>query len=604
MLTGDKDLIRRDRAALVAELAALGVAVRGSACCCPFHGDSNPSASIYAGDDGAWRLKCHVPSCGFCGDVFDVKAKAENRPVAEVLKGSSDRPAAPKKAPKVHVTRAALEAAACWDGDAPPLRIEATYRYTDPATGRVDLEVFRLLRPDGSKTFKQAVPVDGGWILRGPTGLWPLYNRTRVQSAKVIIAGEGEKVVHSLTAVLPDGFAAATSPGGAKNAKRADWSPLAGKTVYVWPDADADGCRYADDVVELLQRLDPPAEVHRLDPAALGLTAAGDDAVDYLERFGGDTAESRRDALDVALATAEPVSATADLYRRIEDAAAGRYAAVELPGCPTLHRLAQPLLPGTLTVLAGDPGDGKSFLALQWCLDLHRAGVPVAVYELEEDRAFWLTRAMAMLAGEGELTRADWVKGHAAEARAAYQRHKAELDRFAPRLEVAGDRQVTHAELAAWVKARAAAGCRVIVVDPTTALAAGAQPWIEDLRLVTELKTIARQSGCSIVLVTHPRIRRGGKGGPPALDDIAGGAAFPRFAQTVLWVRRHQYGRDCRWSSPLGGDSYGRVNRSIRVSKARNGPGGGVEVAAEFDGRALRFIERGPIVGDGAGADE
>jgi hypothetical protein len=436
-------------------------------------------------------------------------------------------------------------------------------------------------------------------VLRGPAGLWPLYNRTRVRGAGTVVVVEGEKCVRTLTAVLPDGFAATTSPGGAGKATHADWSPLAGKVCYVWPDHDAAGRKHAAEVAEVLQRLDPPADVRMLDSAALGLTDAGDDAVDYLAAFGGDTAETKRDALDVALATAEPVSATADLRQRIEDAAAGRYAAVELPGCPALHRLAQPLLPGTLTVLAGDPGDGKSFLALQWCLDLHRAGVPVALYELEEDRAFWQMRALAILADEGELTRPDWVREHADAARSHYQRHRAELERFAPRLEVAGDRPVTHADLTAWVRARAAAGCRVIVVDPVTALAAGPQPWIDDLRLVTELKVIARDAGCSVVLVTHPRIRRGGRGGPPCLDDIAGGAAFPRFAQTVLWVRRHERGRQCRWRSHLGGESSGRANRSVRIAKARNAAGGGMEVAFHFDGGTLRFLERGPIVDDG-----
>jgi hypothetical protein len=602
MLSREQDLVRRDRQALIAAIEAAGGKVSGSNARCPFHDDTNPSGSIHQGDDDAWRFTCHVPSCGFYGDVFDVHARAQNRPVAEVLQEHRGQPSPAKKSPKVHATRAKLESAVCWNGDNPPLTIEATFKYTNPATGRVDLEVFRLLRPDGGKTFKQVTPVANGWTLIAPPKPWPIYNRTRLKSAGVVVVGEGEKVVHALTEVLPDGAAATTSPAGAKNAKSADWSPLAGKRVYVWPDLDADGRRYAADVVDALQHLDPPAEVRLVEPEDLGLVDAGDDVVDYLAKFGGDTPTSRCDAVNDALFRARPLSVTADLDQRIEDAAAGRYVAVPLPGCPTIHRLAQPLLPGALTVLAGDPGDGKSWLALAWAFDLHGAGVPVAVFELEEDRAYWLTRLLAIVAGNPDLTRPDWIHAHPDEALAAKARHKSDLDRFAARLEIAGDRQVTGAVLVAWVKARAAAGCRVIIVDPVTAIAASAQPWLSDQALVTELKAVARDRGCSIVLVTHPRNRRG-RGGPPTLDDIAGGSAFPRFSQTVLWIRRHERGRQCRWSSMLGGMVSGRVNRSIRIAKARNGPGGGMEVAARFDGSALRFVELGPIVDDDTEAD-
>jgi hypothetical protein len=345
-----------------------------------------------------------------------------------------------------------------------------------------------------------------------------------------------------------------------------------------------------------------PPEIYLIDPEAIGLAEAGDDVVDFLRLFGGDTYESKRDAIDVALSRARPVSMTADLHQRIEDAIAGRYAAVEPPGFPSVHRFAQPFLPGTITILAGDPGDGKSFLALTWALDLFRIGVPIAIFELEEDRTFWLMRLLAIMAGNGDLTRPEWLKLNPTEARAAREQHTPELNRFAPRLEPAPDRQVTHADLVAWVKARAEAGCRLIMVDPVTALAPSSEPWISDLRLLIELKAIAREHDCSVVLVTHPRIRRG-KGGSSALDEMAGGAAFPRFAQTVIWIRRHEKGRICRWVSTLGGDANGRVNRTIKIVKARNSHGGGVEIAAQFDGGTLRFHERGLILDDSDGGE-
>jgi hypothetical protein len=177
--------------------------------------------------------------------------------VLKEAKGENNRAATAgaKKPPRVYATRAAREAAATWNGDAPPMTIETTFKYTDPATGNVDLEVFRLLKTDGKKSFKQASPVPGGWVLSAPPKPWPLYNRTRLKSAHTVIVVEGEKAVHALQSVLPEGFAATTSPCGAGKAAHADWSPVAGKRVYVWPDHDDAGRRHAADVVVLLQRL-------------------------------------------------------------------------------------------------------------------------------------------------------------------------------------------------------------------------------------------------------------------------------------------------------------------------------------------------------------
>ncbi|MEM9415248.1 MAG: AAA family ATPase [Planctomycetota bacterium] len=79
---------RQSRDALVAELAGQGV--KGNNCRCPAreHDDKHPSAGVYQGEDGAWRVKCH--SCGFCGDLFDVRAELSGQSVEDVLKAERE----------------------------------------------------------------------------------------------------------------------------------------------------------------------------------------------------------------------------------------------------------------------------------------------------------------------------------------------------------------------------------------------------------------------------------------------------------------------------------------------------------------------------------
>ena len=78
--------IRNNRELLKQELEAAGAKfAAGGAVNCPFHDDKRPSAGIYQGKDSAFRFKCQAADCGFCGDIFDVRARATNRPLAEVL---------------------------------------------------------------------------------------------------------------------------------------------------------------------------------------------------------------------------------------------------------------------------------------------------------------------------------------------------------------------------------------------------------------------------------------------------------------------------------------------------------------------------------------
>lgn len=94
---------------------------------------------------------------------------------------------------------------------------------------------------------------------------------------------EGENCADALAEL---GIAATTS-GGAGSADAADWSPLKGREVTIWPDFDAAGEGYAHAVTEKLRALG--CAVRIIDAAKLGLPAKGD-AVDWLAAHPGATA--------------------------------------------------------------------------------------------------------------------------------------------------------------------------------------------------------------------------------------------------------------------------------------------------------------------------
>jgi putative DNA primase/helicase len=62
-----------------------------------------------------------------------------------------------------------------------------------------------------------------------------------------------------------------TSPGGSKAWKQADWSPLAGRKVLVWPDCDETGEEYGREVARIIHGLG--CEVSIIDAVALASLA-------------------------------------------------------------------------------------------------------------------------------------------------------------------------------------------------------------------------------------------------------------------------------------------------------------------------------------------
>lgn len=576
----DRTEARTDRAALEEALRDAGATIRGTTATCPFHGDRHPSASLYRDDAGTWRVKCH--GCGFGGDVFDVRARATGQPIGEVL----PRTGAPRhdrqKQPPPRVYATVDELAASFG-----LPIEAEYRYTDPTTGRVDLIVVRLRKPDGCKTFRQGRPCGDGYAVGAPPKPSPLYGRPRMVAAPEVVVVEGEKCVHALAGL---GIVATTSPCGAGKAAYADWTPLAGKTAYLWPDNDSTGREHMQAVGSILETLEPPCRVHLIEPEELGLGPKGD-AADYIEGMADATADQRRRAVLEAIRTAHPVGCAEDLAALIEDIISGEREAIPWPW-PSVGKLTRALLPGTVTLLVGAPGAAKSFMLLQACLHWHAAGRRIALFELEEDRAYHLHRALALQVGNGDLLDDEWVRDNPDDAREAYSLQADFLDGFGKRIFEAPDEEITADELAAWVERMADAGVEIIAVDPVTAVKQSHEPWIQDQRFLIRVKQAVRRTGARLILVTHPKKAR--QQGRLGLDDLAGGASWQRFAQTVLWLERHAEPKTFEVQTPFG-PTTATVNRVLHVCKARNGPGGGLKLAMHMDG-SLRLREEGTIV--------
>jgi hypothetical protein len=624
------DQVKADRAALVAEIEAAGGTVRpNGATLCPFHTNTKtPAGSVHRSPEtGHWHYKCH--SCGFSGSVVDVRQKHRGETLAETLSALAPRDREPPdtrgsaqngkdeqgkaiytasesggqpaksagEAKKVYLTP---EKAIEWFPQK-GLRIEALHKYTNPDDRtRADFAVARLIDAEGKKTFKQLHPVEGGWVFGKPDGPLPLYNRARIRDAKSVLVVEGEKCVHAVTPYLPAGWAATTSPMGAGPGKAAlaDWSPLVGKAVVLWPDNDPpnqkgtrEGIEHMNDVADILGKLTPAISLSWIDPAGLDLPPKGDVA-DWIEIRADCTKETIRDSLAVELSEARPLSGSSALFGFLQGCISGELLPLPFKGWPHLTLLSQATIPKSICLLCGDPGAGKSYWLLEAMMHWHFGGTKVALYELEEDDDVWQHRAFTLYNGNSKLASREWIHKHPREAMELYQVSREAMDSFARCLYTKSKKTDTNPnqlELVAWAEARAKEGCRVIGIDPATSAAVVGNQWVGDQDFVLRLLTIAKRYTCTIILVTHPKQNDKGKAG---LHTLAGGAAYSRFSQSGIWLIKNAK-ESARMVKRDGMTQSLMCNREALIVKARHGSGGGRFIGFHFDPETFAFVEQG-----------
>ncbi len=159
---------------------------------------------------------------------------------------------------------------------------------------------------DGSKQFRPATLWERArdhrreWRWEAWPSPRPLYGLDRLaeRPKAPVVVTEGEKAADAAARLLP-GHVVVTSPNGSKSAAKADWSPLSGRRVVIWPDADAAGGAYADAVASMVR------DAGATFVAVLGLPEGVGDGWDAADAEAEGWTTARADAF---VATARPVA--------------------------------------------------------------------------------------------------------------------------------------------------------------------------------------------------------------------------------------------------------------------------------------------------------
>lgn len=271
----------------------------------------------------------------------------------------------------------------------PPPRLGYSKRY-DFAGVDCAFSIFRYeATADDKKSF---LPMHGsldGWktaMPPRPAGGFPLYRLPEILSddKAIIVLTEGEKAAEA----IPAPYIGATWPGGAARVADADFRPLRGRRVILWPDADEAGGKAMDRAAERLSKVG--ASVSRITPRSTW-------------REKTDAADLEQGEVLAVLSTAQAEaqgSSTALRFERIGDIEAA-------PPEYVVHGLIEA---GNLVLVFGHSGDGKSFAVLDLAI-AGATGRPFAGHSVErvgpwliapgEGRAGLLRRARAAAKGQG-----------------------------------------------------------------------------------------------------------------------------------------------------------------------------------------------------------
>ena len=291
-------------------------------------------------------------------------------------------------------------------------------------------------------------------------------------------------------------------------------------------------------------------------------------------------------------ATESPSTALAEQANKIFR---GEIKAVPFGPWRTLSRYTQALLPGTITMLCGGQGVGKSLFAMEACLTWLENGVEFKYLGLEEDRLFYLNRALAQLENNSLLCLHDWKAENKKLWVDAWKRQDETLDELGKRI-VESEEPMTAGQIVDWIRLEVPRN-RVLIVDPITAKNSSENIWKDDEKLINDLRGIVKGSQTSVILITHPKKMGAGAKKESAKgwgDDMAGGAAYERFSATVIHLTGNKDIETINVQKQMGATQE-EINRRVKLAKTRNGNGQWLTIGMYFDPKTLRHIEKGVI---------
>jgi hypothetical protein len=523
---------------------------RGFMVRCPAHDDGKSSLSVGRAKDGGVLLKCFAgcEAAGIVGamglemkDLFAAEAKRDFKPYKTPPPKPKSEPLPPGVKPE----------------------IEKIYSYTD-ALGRELYQALRL-KP---KSFRQRHSVNGKWIWTMDGVERVLYRLPEVVKSETVWIVEGEKDADNLVAL---GFCATCNVGGAGKWLDGYTDTLKGKDVVICGDNDEPGRKHVELVFDSVANQAKSVRIVKV--------PGGKDISDFIEGMKSD--RPAREVIETLFSEAVPhvggvklpVYSMAEIephYDRLVNQPSDQR--IDLGNwLPSFRGRVRPLTPGSLVLIQGDTGIGKTNI-LQSIAEAFRS-VFTLMFEMELPKEDMFERFCASrLEVEGREIEDNYRRNGPNGAKV--------LDYMFPKLFICPESKLTIERIEAIaMKSELKMGEKplLLLVDYAQLIAGKGQSRYDRASAVAEgLKVLAKDTG-TVVFVTSQIDRASAKENSNGLHSAKDSGSLENSAGLVLGVDR---------------DPEDRNLLIIKVLKATKG-GAGLVIECDFDGARSRITERG-----------
>lgn len=282
-----------------------------------------------------------------------------------------------------------------------------------------------------------------------------------------------------------------------------------------------------------------------------------------------------------------------EVYRGIADR---MFSKQQLDGYPTgfssLDAYVHGIRPGTLTILAGGTGMGKSLFALNVLVNLARRQIDSEYFDLENSRTLSFQRLVSIWSGKAREFFMDEVnKTDAIKTMYEFSEHISYMEK-----QDLGAGQDTFANLMKWLNVSKA---KVILIDPLQTLESetdSSSAFNEQGKIVRELKEFAQNKNKAVILCHH--LRKGARAGEwvtdmddvretkyqvPSIEDLKGSGKIADYATDVWGIIRTKNAET----------KEGRGKTRLRILKNRSGLTGDIDF--HFNEDTLHFMEKNRI---------
>lgn len=341
-----------------------------------------------------------------------------------------------------------------------------------------------------------------------PAGMLYLaeHTQTEYDRSQPVYVCEGEK---SADAARRYGLQAVGTVGGASSCpSEAVLSCLDGFPVVLWPDHDEPGQKHMGEIAQVLGR---PVQIVDTQVLWAGQAPAGQDAADLLALPAGGLP-----VIDM------PFQGRRLIRMRASDVTAKR-----------VDWFVDGYVPrGMVTILAGDPGTGKSFLALDWCASCSRREQN-SVYMVFEDAPEY-TMVPRLDSLDADKRRVEFIAG--------MQDGEHETAFNSDHLDLVDD-------------ALEQSGASLLVIDPIQAFTASGVDIYRDNEvraIMTPLSKLAAKHNCAVLIIMHLRKPMGSdRRTRVSIHDVRNSGDYVGAARSVLGVAYRdkevpEYGSDIR----------------------------------------------------------